>query len=113
MKDSKQLKDKFVNSLALNVVTPSEVPLKRPLDPGELSRFLTEEGRLTVVLSIPFGRLVDLGGIDALNDYVEERALKHGYLCDILYRVVGHVAGTDQEEGHVLVEIDATVEHPI
>ena len=84
-------------------------PIKKPLTSKQVAALL-KDGRLSVVVAVEFGRLIETGSVDSLNDLCDELILQCGSLSDISYRVVGHVRGEEDEgfiAGKVLIEVNA------
>ena len=68
-------------------------------------------------MEVELDELVDVDGIDNLNELADEKALNHfnkdsGMLSDISYRTVGFKAGDGKGvcSGRILVEVNANWE---
>ncbi len=94
-------------------------PIQKPLTIDEVRQRVGNGTRLTVVLPLKFGELVDID-LESLNELVEERILPQDEPCisdfmeDIKYRVVGSLEEPLQENyftaGIIFLEVSGYIE---
>lgn len=95
-------------------------PLTQPLTVNQVKEIVGDDGRLIVVLAVPFDLLID-SDLEGLNDYCDEHILPGpeanpesavgSILEDIHYEVVGHVPADERNErGQVLLKVTAGVD---
>ena len=77
--------------------------LEAPLNHAEVKERVDEENWLTVIVGIDLDTLLDMGGIEGLNDWADDNVVEHGVLSDIGYKAVGF----DSKRREILIEISA------
>lgn len=73
---------------------------------NELADLVNEDGYAKFVVAIPLMDLVNTGGIDNLNNYVESTFIYRGMISDISYKVVN----CDIRDDEIHIEVCAKVE---